>query len=117
MPEIVEDDEVVKRAGQFYLQVFGDLVNTPEYDGDWLVMDVSRMQGLMGNQWEEVEWYQPITIFIQVPSIDEMLPKVESAGGKIIQSKSAMEGMGFYAECQDTMDIAFGMWESDEDAI
>jgi hypothetical protein len=115
MPEIV-DDELTKRAGQFYLQVFGEEVNDPEYDGDWLIMDINRFQSLMGDEWEEEEWNQPITIFIQVHSIDETIPKVERAGGKIIQSKSAMEGMGYYVVCKDTINIVFGMWESDENA-
>jgi predicted enzyme related to lactoylglutathione lyase len=60
--------------------------------------------------------HQQITNFIDVNSVDEYLSKIEKLGGKVVVSKMAVPGMGYFAVCHDTENNSFGIWESDESA-
>ncbi|HVX01196.1 MAG TPA: VOC family protein, partial [Candidatus Babeliaceae bacterium] len=51
------------------------------------------------------------TIAIQVDSVDEYVQKVEAAGGKLIEPKMEIPGMGYYAYVQDTEGNLLGLWE------
>jgi predicted enzyme related to lactoylglutathione lyase len=59
---------------------------------------------------------QQITNFIDVKSVDEYSSKIEKLGGKVVVSKMAVPGMGYFAVCHDTENNSFGIWESDESA-
>jgi signal transduction histidine kinase len=41
---------------------------------------------------------------------------IEVHGGKIVVSKMAVPGMGYFAVCHDTENNSFGIWESNESA-
>ena len=45
---------------------------------------------------------QHITNFIDVNSVDEYSSKIEKLGGKVVVSKMAVPGMGYFAICHDT---------------
>ena len=57
---------------------------------------------------------QQITNYINVTSIDEYSSKVEKLGGKVVVSKMALPGMGYFAVCHDTENNSFGLWESNQ---
>jgi len=59
---------------------------------------------------------QPITNYIDVPSIDENAAKVEKLGGKVVFPKAAVPGFGYFAVCLDTENNAFALWQSDKSA-
>ena len=52
---------------------------------------------------------QQIINFIDVKSIDEYSSKVEKLGGKVVVSKMAVPGMGYFAVCHDTENNSFGI--------
>jgi predicted enzyme related to lactoylglutathione lyase len=53
---------------------------------------------------------------VDVPSVDDYVAKIESSGGQVIVPKSAIPGVGWFANCQDTEGNVFGIMESDESA-
>jgi predicted enzyme related to lactoylglutathione lyase len=57
-----------------------------------------------------------VTNTVEVKSIDRVLEQIVAAGGKIVQSKGAIPGVGWFALCTDTEGILFGVMESDENA-
>jgi predicted enzyme related to lactoylglutathione lyase len=59
---------------------------------------------------------QQITNYINVTSIDEYSSKLEKAGGRIVQPKTAVPSMGYFAVCLDTENNSFAIWESNESA-
>ena len=53
---------------------------------------------------------------IGVPSIDDALRAVTLAGGKVIQPKMPVPGVGYHAYCQDTEGNIFGIMQDDPSA-
>jgi predicted enzyme related to lactoylglutathione lyase len=53
---------------------------------------------------------------IEVKSIDQTLESIVKAGGKIVQPKGPIPGVGYFAQCTDTEETLFGVMESDEGA-
>jgi predicted enzyme related to lactoylglutathione lyase len=53
---------------------------------------------------------------IEVKSIDQTLENIVKAGGKIVQPKGPIPGVGYFAQCTDTEGTLFGVMESDEGA-
>jgi hypothetical protein len=39
---------------------------------------------------------------------------IKKLGGKVVVSKMAVPGMGYFAVCYDTENNSFGIWESNE---
>jgi predicted enzyme related to lactoylglutathione lyase len=68
--------------------------------------------GMMKRQMPE----HRITNYINVKSIDEYSSKVEKLGGKVVASKHAVQGMGYFALCLDTENNSFAIWETDQSA-
>ncbi len=54
---------------------------------------------------------QGITNYIDVPSIDQYVSKVQKLGGKVIMPKSPVPDMGYFAVCLDTENNTFALWE------
>ena len=53
---------------------------------------------------------------IGVESIDITLEQIVKAGGKIVQPKGPIPGVGYFAQCTDTEGTLFGVIESDMNA-
>jgi hypothetical protein len=51
-----------------------------------------------------------------VPSVDEFSKKVQNGGGKILQPKMPIPGVGWFAVAQDTEGNTFGMMQEDKNA-
>jgi uncharacterized protein len=60
--------------------------------------------------------HQRITNFIDVNSVDEYSSKIEKLGRKVVVSKMAVTGIGYFAVCHDTEKNNFGIWESNDSA-
>jgi predicted enzyme related to lactoylglutathione lyase len=57
-----------------------------------------------------------VTNTIDVPSIDDFSKKIEDKGGKIIQPKMAIPGVGYLTICQDIEGISFGILQNNPNA-
>ncbi|MGC2598508.1 MAG: hypothetical protein WA395_10300 [Nitrososphaeraceae archaeon] len=66
--------------------------------------------GIMKRQMPE----HRVTNYIDVKSVEEYSSKVKKHGGKIVASKKAVPGMGYFALCLDTENNAFAIWEVDD---
>lgn len=53
---------------------------------------------------------------VGVPSVDEILEKVEAAGGKPLTEKMTIPGIGYHAYCADTEGNVFGVIQEDTSA-
>jgi uncharacterized protein len=72
--------------------------------------------GMMKRHDQPDQHHQQITNFIDVNSVDEYSSKIEKLGGKVVVSKMAVPGMGYFAVCHGTENNSFGIWESNESA-
>ena len=54
--------------------------------------------------------------YAQVESIEEALPKVEAAEGRILQAKIPIPGFGYISICRDTEGNPIGLFQTDENA-
>lgn len=50
---------------------------------------------------------------IGVPDVDQFSKAVASSGGKVLQPKTAIPGVGWFAACQDTEGNIFGIIPQD----
>ncbi len=118
--EIPADD--VERARKFYAGLFGWKIEkfsgpTPmEY---WEITTGAaegsmglRGGGMMKRQAPE----QLITIYINVPSVDDYVAKVTELGGRVCFPKTAIPEMGYFAVCLDPENNGFGIWEMNPNA-
>ncbi|MEI7828004.1 MAG: VOC family protein, partial [Euryarchaeota archaeon] len=53
---------------------------------------------------------------IDVPSVDEFIQRLISAGGRVVVSKSVVPGVGYHAYCADTEGNLFGIMQQDSSA-
>jgi uncharacterized protein len=120
--EVPADD--VERSRKFYTDLFGwKIEKWPGTDaGDmeyWTVTttdDKGNKAFVGGGMMKRQNPQQQITNFIDVKSVDEYSSKVEKLGGKVVVSKMAVPGMGYFAVCRDTENNSFGLWEPNESA-
>ena len=111
--EIPADD--VERAKKFYTDLFGwKIEKTSEMDY-WMIA-TSGEKAVDGGMMKRQDPQQPITNYIDVPSIDEYAAKVEKLGGKVVVPKAAVPNYGYFAVCLDTENNAFALWQSDKSA-
>jgi len=115
--EIPTDD--LKRAKEFYTDLFGWKIE--KYPGPmdyWMIAttDEKGQKAVDGGMMPRQNPQQPITNYIDVPSIDEYCVKVGNLGGKVVLPKTAVPEMGYFAVCLDTENNIFALWETDEKA-
>jgi uncharacterized protein len=132
MPTIVHFEmpaDDVERAKKFYTDLFGWKIekwpgtssknsssSSMEY---WIVSttdDKGNKAPIGGGLMKRQEQHQQITNFIDVNSVDEYSSKIEKLGGKVVVTKMAVPGMGYFAVCHDTENNSFGIWETNEGA-
>lgn len=113
--EIHADDP--KRAANFYEKVFGWKISKWQGPADyWLVNTGEEKEpgingAIMHRTRKGSTWNT-----IDVPSVDEFLQKTVKAGGKIVQKKTTVPGVGYMAYCADTEGNVFGIMQADEKA-
>jgi len=120
--EVPADDP--ERAVKFYENVFGWKIkkwdNPVEY---WLVLtgpeSESGIDGGIYRRDNPVKDAGPLNAFrctVDTTDLDLTIKKVKKNGGKIIQEKTVIPGIGWMAMCLDTEGNHFGLMESDENA-
>ena len=61
---------------------------------------------------------KPLTqVTISVPSVDDCIARVEEAGGKVVESKMPIPGIGWFAACAEPGGLLFGVMEADPEAM
>jgi predicted enzyme related to lactoylglutathione lyase len=106
------------RAEKFYAGVFGwkfqRFEGAPSYYGMATTGDDSKT-GINGALFARSQAdYTSVTM--EVDDIGQKLAEVEAAGGKVVNGKTPIPGMGYFATCEDTEGNKFGLFTSDESA-
>jgi predicted enzyme related to lactoylglutathione lyase len=116
--EIPFDDQ--SRAQKFYSDVFGwQITKYPEMDYYLATttpsdenMKPKEPGSINGGLVKKDPSGQHPVIVIDVPSLDEHIAKVESAGGKTIMPKIQVGDFGLYARVADTEGNVIGIWQT-----
>ncbi len=114
--EIPADD--IEQVRKFYSKLFGWKIERDkglmEY---WRINTTpNAVGGISGGVERRQDPQHRITIWIDVPSVDEFAAKVETLGGRVFVPKTALPGRGYYAYCLDPEDNYFVIWEMDRNA-
>ncbi len=114
--EIAVDDP--ERAIAFYHDTLGWKIE--KWDGPmdyWLVATGDESEpGINGALTRRANNLAPIVNTVNVPSVDDTLAKIITAGGKVIRAKMAIPSIGYIAYCQDSEGNPFGVIEYDAKA-
>ncbi len=107
-----------QRAVKFYGDVFG--WKASKWEGPmeyWLVTTGPEgTPGIDGGIGRREDPADRTVNTLDVASVDEFTAKVTAAGGKVIASKMAIPGVGWFAMCLDTEGNKFGVMENDPNA-
>ncbi len=121
MPRVVHFEinvDETERAIKFYSDVFGWKIQ--KWDGPfdyWLITTGEDDEpGINGGLMKRESPSATTVNTIDVPSVDDFAARITAHGGKILQPKAAIPGVGYFAYCQDTEGNTFGIMESDESA-
>jgi predicted enzyme related to lactoylglutathione lyase len=118
MPTIVHFEipaDELPRARHFYEQLFG--WKFEQYPGsDYWTITTSGEHPVGGGMLKKRSPQHPVTNYMDVPSVDDYVTKVEQLGGSLIVPKMAVPGMGWFAVCTDTEGNALGLWQTDNNA-
>ncbi|KPL19066.1 MAG: glyoxalase [candidate division Zixibacteria bacterium SM23_81] len=121
MPRVVHFDigvEDPERAIKLYTELLGWHIHKWEGPMDyWLITTGKQSEpGINGGLAKRQDPSEFTLNTIGIPSVDEFIEKITAAGGKVLQPKMAIPGVGWYTTCQDTEGNAFGLMEEDESA-
>jgi predicted enzyme related to lactoylglutathione lyase len=72
--------------------------------------------GINGGISKKGESGMPNMNTIGVPDVESFAKKVQDGGGKILQPRTAIPGVGWFATCQDTEGNIFGIIQQDAGA-
>ena len=116
--EIPYDDQ--QRAQKFYQDVFGWQINKFA-DMDYYIattcktdpktMMPTELGAINGGFLKKDPTGEHPVIVIDVPSVDEHIKKIESAGGKVVMPKTQIGDFGLYARVADTEGNVIGIWQ------
>lgn len=117
--EIPVDD--MNRAKKFYQEIFGwDMVPVPGM-ADYIIVrtvgvDAQNMPtesgAINGGLTKRTTSGEGSVVVIDVPSLDVYLQKITRVGGKVVQPKQDVMGMGLYARVTDPEGNVIGIWET-----
>jgi predicted enzyme related to lactoylglutathione lyase len=114
--EIPVDDP--DRAEKFYAAVFGwtfeRFPGAPSYYG--MATTGETEPGINGALYQRGEGQEETRLTMSVDSIEEGIASVEAEGGKVLQGKTPIPGMGYFATCQDTEGNSFGLFTNEPNA-
>ena len=114
--EINADDP--GRAADFYREVFGWQIAKWQGPEDyWLITTGPDDEpGINGALMKRAAPGAGTWNTVGVLSVDEFVAEVVEAGGKVIQPKMTIPGVGYHAYCQDTEGNTFGLMQEDPTA-
>jgi len=102
-----------ERAIKFYQEVFGWEFQKWEGDFDyWLIMTGDPKQpGIDGGLVRRENPWDVSRTVVDVPSLDDAIAKITGNGGSVVQGKSEIAGVGYFAVCKDPEGNIFGLME------
>ena len=108
----------VDRAAGFYSSVFGWDISrwddgTPEMDYRLIIMGEDSPCPEGGITRRPPSGMADVN-YAEVETIEDYLPRVESAGGKVLQAKIPIPGIGYIAICQDSESNPIGLFQNDD---
>jgi predicted enzyme related to lactoylglutathione lyase len=120
--------EQPERAARFYRELFG--WDIKEYEGAaaggmkyWMVQTVPTdaegrptRPGVNGGLMQRMFPGQAPVNYISVADVDEFVRKAERLGAKTLMGKHPVQGMGWFAQLEDTEGNVFAVWETDPSA-
>ena len=113
--EIPVDDP--DRAETFYATVFGwtfqRYPGAPSYYG--MANTGESNPGINGALFQRAD-DSVTSLTMSVDSIDDALDTVKGAGGKVLQGKTPIPSMGWFATCEDTEGNRIGLFTNDPKA-
>jgi uncharacterized protein len=96
------------------------LLGNSKWDGPieyWMATTGDEKEpGINGGLSKRGESGMPNMNTIAVPSVEEYSSKIQANGGKVLQPKTAIPGIGWFATCQDTESNMFGIIQMDNNA-
>jgi uncharacterized protein len=105
------------RAEKFYTSVFGWTFQrydgAPSYYG--LAETGDSVPGINGALYQRGNDSRTV-LTMSVDSIEEATAKIAAEGGKVLQDKAAIPGMGWFATCEDTEGNRIGLFTNDTSA-
>jgi predicted enzyme related to lactoylglutathione lyase len=122
MPRVVHFEiglDDAERALSFYREVFGWQARKWEGPEDYWLLDTGdEGPGINGGLYRRHEGmrFNAHVNTIDVPSVEDYLARVESAGGKAVTKKITLPGVGYLAYCEDTEGNTFGIMQADSTA-
>lgn len=110
-----------QRAQSFYAGVFGWKFNKFGGDGQmeyWMIStgEGPGIDGGLSRRGPHTTNPTATSNTIDVPNLDEFMGKVEGAGGKVLQPRMGIPGVGWFAYCADTEGNPFGIMQPDPNA-
>ncbi len=107
-----------ERAIKFYSAVFGWQIR--KWEGPFEYWEIKTGEpnepGIDGGLAKRSRPERSLTPFINVPSADDYTFRVEANGGKIVQAKTAIPGIGYMVIFKDTENNLLGLMEEDQAA-
>ena len=115
--EIYADD--VDRAHKFYADLFGWEIT--KWDGpaqmDYRLVTTGKdSRGIDGGITRRPQEGIAGINYVDVESIEEYQDKMQAAGGRVLQPRIPIPGVGYIAICQDTEGNPIGLFKYDESA-
>ncbi|MFC1871105.1 VOC family protein [Chloroflexota bacterium] len=106
-----------ERAAEFYRQAFGWKIEKWAGPVDyWLITTGDDSEPVINGVIKHRSENLTTVNTIGVPSVDEFLQKVTQAGGKVVQPRMTIPGIGYHAYCQDAEGNIFGIMQDDPSA-
>jgi len=105
--EITADD--LDRSIQFYAEAFGWKFKDQPFVGGYKLAATGTGSGIDGAIMKRDYSEQPVIPWIEVDDIDEAIQKVGAAGGKTIQEKHTIPGIGHVVYIVDTEGNQIGL--------
>lgn len=104
------------RAKSFYENVFNWKIEKWEGPMEYWVIDAGDEieEGINGGLQKRVESEDQIFNYIKVPSVDKVSKKIEENGGKLVSTKIAVPGIGYFYMFKDTEGNKLGIMEEDD---
>lgn len=110
--EIPADDP--ERAQRFYADLFGwTFQEVPGYEGYHLFLTPTGQDGVggaIGRRGQSAP--DRMRSYVQVDSIDDLLPRVADIGGRVTEGKREVPGQGWYAVLEDSEGNEIAVWQS-----
>lgn len=115
--ELLADD--LNRATEFYRKVFGWKIDSWGGPVDYRLVttgldDEYGINGAIAPRGDMITGGTIITVEVQ--SVETIIQRIIDGGGKVIQPRQAIPGIGYHAYCQDPEGTIFGIMERDESA-